>query len=1037
MTSDDAKETPPLIEWTGERCVPWADDIQVIYEHYHRYVFAATVVGGQTVLDLASGEGYGAALLATQAHSVVGIDIDDATVRHSRQTYQLDNLEFRRGDMLDLSSFSDASFDVVVCFEAIEHVVDHQRLMDEATRVLRPDGLFIISTPDRFIYTEHLERDNPFHLHELSRDELADLLGKRFAHQRIWAQGAIAGSVVVPVEPNGGSGMVTTLSHEDGKWIPSAKFVAPYLLAVASNRVLPDMPDYSTLADPAIELAQAIRVQLAQAVGEQDELRQQLAGKYQQIEFEAGAYNEALRALQLARHRAARSDRRQRRLLEALEATKGDEVTTTAQAAELALIKESKLFRAARLYWGTLDRFVPPGSVRRLLYNRMAGTALASPAPEATALPGSATGPVPRVPPLPTADEPEVSVIIPVYNNWLLTAECLRSIANDVISVPFEVIVVDDGSDDQTAGFVSKIGGITLVSVGRNRGFVKAVNHGIAEATGRFVVLLNNDTVVCTGWLDALAERAENDAEIGVVGAKLVYPDGRLQEAGGIVWRDGSAWNYGRGEDPGSPVYNFPRDVDYCSGACLLVRREILESLGGLDTRYAPAYYEDVDLAFAARKLGYRVVYEPRAVVQHVEGATSGVDAYSGVKRQQEVNREVFRVKWQAELEHHRPNDPSSVRLSSWRSSSGRALVVDNQIPTPDHDAGSRRMFELLSLLADLGFAVTFVPHSGADVPSSSSALRNLGIEVLPGQSNLAPLLEQLGPDLRVAILSRPMPAWPYLPLIRQISPTTKVVYDTVDLHFLREQRRADIEGDPAASSSAELHRYLELTLARGTDATLVVSEVERDLLLAVDPDLRVYVVPTVHRDQHPGRPFVQRKGLLFVGSFLHPPNADAVRWLLGDILPHVRQELPGITTSIVGSYPPDEVRALARDDVHVLGWVPDLDDLYEQARVFVAPIRYGAGIKGKIGESLAHGLPVVTTRLGAEGMGLVHEHDILVADTAPAFATAIARCYTDEKLWARLAANGRQSVARRYSPTSVRSLLAKCLVELGVVTAP
>ena len=362
----------------------------------------------------------------------------------------------------------------------------------------------------------------------------------------------------------------------------------------------------------------------------------------------------------------------------------------------------------------------------------------------------------------------------------------------------------------------------------------------------------------------------------------------------------------------------------------------------------------------------------------------------------------------------------SLARVSSWRCAAGRALVIDDQIPTPDRDADSRRMFELLRILVDLGFGVTFVPYNGADIPQYSAALRDLGIEFLPEQTNLAPLLQQLSPDLRVAILSRPMPSWPYLPLIRELSPNTKIIYDTVDLHFPREQRRAEVEGDPDVLARSQLHHYLELTLARGADATWVVSEIERDVLLSEDPSLHVYVVPTIHPEEHSGRPFAQREGLLFVGNFLHSPNADAVRWLLEDILPLLRQRLPGVLTSIVGSHPPDEMRVLARDDVRVLGWVPKLDYLYEHARVFVAPLRFGTGMKGKIGESLAHGLPVVTTDLGAESMGLVNERDILIANTAEAFAGMVARCYSDEKLWTRVAMSGRRTIVRRYAPSTV-----------------
>ena len=245
---------------------------------------------------------------------------------------------------------------------------------------------------------------------------------------------------------------------------------------------------------------------------------------------------------------------------------------------------------------------------------------------------------------------------------------------------------------------------------------------------------------------------------------------------------------------------------------------------------------------------------------------------------------------------------PSLARVSSWRCAAGRALVIGDQIPTPDGDAGSRRMFELLRILADLGFGVTFVPYNGADVPQYSAALRDLGIEFLPEQTNLAPLLQQLSPDLRVAILSRPMPSWPYLPLIRELSPNTKIVYDTVDLQDLREQRRDRVEGDPDVLARSQLLHYFELRLARGADATWVVSETERDVLLSEDPSLHVHVVPNIHQEECSGRPFAQREGLLFVGSFLHSPNTDAVCWLLEDILPLLRQRLPGVLTSIVGS---------------------------------------------------------------------------------------------------------------------------------------
>ena len=171
-----------LIEWTGERCVPWVPSPQLVYEHFHRYLWAASLVGGRRVLDLASGEGFGAAILAQSASEVVGIDIDPHTIEHSSRNYGAANIDFRVGDGHDLSAFDDGSFGAVVAFEMIEHVADQERVLTEIARVLGPDGLLIMSTPDRNAYADANEQENPFHVHELTTDEFAALLHTRFAH---------------------------------------------------------------------------------------------------------------------------------------------------------------------------------------------------------------------------------------------------------------------------------------------------------------------------------------------------------------------------------------------------------------------------------------------------------------------------------------------------------------------------------------------------------------------------------------------------------------------------------------------------------------------------------------------------------------------------------------------------------------------------------------------------------------------------------------------------------------------------------------
>jgi len=639
----------------------------------------------------------------------------------------------------------------------------------------------------------------------------------------------------------------------------------------------------------------------------------------------------------------------------------------------------------------------------------------------------------PSIPVIPMALEPEVSIVIPVHDHWMLTASCLCSIAEDVAAVGYEVIVVDDASTDESSVALDEIVGINLVRLTENSGFLGAVNAGLERARGRYVVLLNNDTLVRPGWLDALVRTAEADESIGVVGAKLVYPDGRLQEAGGIIFRDGSGHNFGRGEDPEDPRFNFVREVDYCSGACLLVRRDLLRTLGGLDVRFGPAYYEDTDLCFAARKHGYRVVYQPRAVVCHLEGASHGTDVSTGVKQYQEVNRKTFTDKWRQELLTQAEPGTTPVRLAAWRTDYGRVVVVDHQIPMPDHDSGSRRMSELLTVLTELGFGVTFVPQNGITIAEYRDRLQERGIEVLGGPGDLDRYLQDLGHHVRLGILSRPTVAWEILPMFRSLTPSARLVYDTVDLHYIRESRRAGVEDDPDANRSAQFHHDMELALTRLCDETWVVTEKERAILLEEDPHLRVSVVPNIHQEEPSGPSFEHREGLLFVGSYPHTPNRDAATWLATEILPMVHEKIPEVPLYLAGSHPDDEIRNLESEHVRVLGWVPDLEDLYHHSRVFVAPLRFGAGMKGKVGESLSYGLPVVTTSLGAEGMSLAEGREVLLGDDAQSLVDAIVQAYTDRDLWESLAANGQQAIDRQFSPLMVRARLRRLLWELGL----
>jgi GT2 family glycosyltransferase/glycosyltransferase involved in cell wall biosynthesis len=678
------------------------------------------------------------------------------------------------------------------------------------------------------------------------------------------------------------------------------------------------------------------------------------------------------------------------------------------------------------------------GRVRRSLAMRgLAGTwrrareEFRAPEPIAPPPPIEAPGSVAFEPfTVPGSERPRVSIVIPVYNHFDHTLVCLRSLTEHPGTIPFEVIVVDDCSSDETPERLPAIGGIRALRNPENLGFIGACNAGLAAARGEFVVFLNNDTAVRPGWLEALVGTFESRPDCGLAGAKLVYPDGRLQEAGGIVFSDASGWNYGRFGDPAHPAFNYLREVDYCSGAAIMLRRELLERFGGFDVRYRPAYYEDTDLAFRVREAGLRCYYQPAAEVVHFEGVTSGTDTGSGVKRWQVVNQGKFAERWREVLPWH-PAPGTPIVVAREHRVRGRVLIVDACTPEPDKDSGSVRMVNLMRLLVADGWKVAFLPENRQHLPRYTADLQQLGVEALylPWIADVPGWFAEHGPHLDAVILSRHYVASACLPLVEAYAPQARKIFDTVDLHYLREERAAAVAGgDPELARLAAETRRAELALVRACDLTLVVSPVEQALLAAEVPGARVEVLSNVHEVIGRRRGFAERRDLWFVGGFQHPPNVDAVRWFVAEVWPRIRAAMPEVGFHVVGSKMPEALRALAGNGVEVHGYVEDLSPFLDHCRVSVAPLRYGAGVKGKVNQAMAHGQPVVATSIAVEGMHLVDGEEVLVADTPEAFAEAVVRLHRDEVLWERLSRAGLSNVARHFSFDAARAALARVL---------
>lgn len=640
--------------------------------------------------------------------------------------------------------------------------------------------------------------------------------------------------------------------------------------------------------------------------------------------------------------------------------------------------------------------------------------------------------------------EPEVSIIIPHYNRRELINRCLEAIRkNSGPASTYEIIVVDNGSTDGSREFLEEQQDVRCICNASNVGFTLAVNQGAAAARGRYLIFLNNDTEVQEGWLDALMAAAAPE-DVGAVGARLVYPSGELQEAGGIVFADGSGWNYGRGEDKDDPRFLYPRDVDYCSAAALLVKARAFWTVGGFDPLYAPAYYEDTDLCFSLRKHGWRVVYQPQAVVVHFEGATAGKSLDQGMKSYQAINRAKFCSKWGNELRQQYPMSRTFLESAAHRVPPLRILIVDQLPPLFDRASGSQRIFQIMQLLKKEGHTVCFFAFFERGFQEYMKILQSTGVYVISGTGNgvientVQTAIEAAKARLAVLLASyQPHIVWAegyeiatiIADTVRSVAPYAYLLTDTVDLHFLREQRMSELEGRPKTDTKEK-----ELAIYRQSDAVIAITEKEKDILMQELPSKMISVVPNVHEPEPTPNAFDGRKGLLFVGNFRHPPNLDGIVWFLQNCWPTIVQQIPDISLYVVGDPVPNALKEAVANamrfggQIHIMGHVPTLRPLLNSVRLSIAPLRFGAGMKGKVAEALAAGLPVVATPIGTEGMGLTDRVNVREAETAQAFAQAVVELYSDAAAWETLRKKGLEHVGQHYSSRTVTFRLRETL---------
>lgn len=630
----------------------------------------------------------------------------------------------------------------------------------------------------------------------------------------------------------------------------------------------------------------------------------------------------------------------------------------------------------------------------------------------------------------PVHDKPVLSIILVLFNRAELTLQCLYSILKSQCE-PYEVVIVDNASTDATRELLKRVKGIRVIENEANLHYLLACNQAAKHARGEFLLLLNNDAQLQGDSIPAALKTLTSSDDIGAVGGRIILPDGTLQEAGSIIWQDGSCLGYGRGESPFAPEFMFKRDVDYCSAVFLLTRRAQFLAQGGFDEAFAPAYYEDTDYCVRLWEQGKRVVYEPGVSVLHYEFASSA-SKQSAVDLQSE-HRKIFVAKHREWL-GGQPifSEKNLLEARTHRRGAKRILYLDDRVPHIQLGSGFPRSNRILGALVEMGaqvscYSLNFPEEEWQsvyhDIPGD--------VEVIleRGRAGLEKFLRERVGCYDVIYISRPHNLATLKAVLDrnpQLAGQAKIVYDAEALFSLRQIESLRLQGKTVSAQTQQRLIDEEVQLAQGCHSIISVSERERrEFVRGGHKD--VYVLGhTLDATPTPNN-FDARKDILFVGA-LHEfdsPNADSVIWFSKKILPAIRKKLgENVKFLVAGNIAPRIRAQLETASVSVLGQVEDLTDLYNNARLFVAPTRFSAGIPHKVHEAAAQGLPVVATSLIGTQLSWSHEQEILLADDEKGFAAECVRLYQGRQIWNRL----RQNALMRIETECAPEAFLKCL---------
>ncbi|GBQ22972.1 glycosyltransferase [Acetobacter estunensis NRIC 0472] len=606
---------------------------------------------------------------------------------------------------------------------------------------------------------------------------------------------------------------------------------------------------------------------------------------------------------------------------------------------------------------------------------------------------------------------PAVSILMVLHNQFPLTMMALSALRG-CFRGAIDLIIIDSGSRDETRDLEHYVQGATIRHLEHNASFLLSCNMALEMAKAEAVLYLNNDVRLAPGAIENGLRRLGSDGRIGAVGGKIIRTNGKLQEAGSIIWRDGGAYGYLRDADPNCPEANFVRDVDYCSGPFLLVPTKLARNMGGFDTAYAPAYFEESDFCVRLIRSGYRVVYDPSVVIEHLEFGSSSSSASHALMQR---NRRIFLSKQADFLRNQYPAHLSNVVMARSRPpTQPRVLFIEDRVPLRRLGSGYVRSNDIVRSMARQGCTVTIFPvdayyHSlgsiYGDFPDTVEVLFDRSARDLDG------FLEERAGAFDLVWIGRTHNLARLLPVLHKnhrYLPGTRFVLDTEAVVSPRLRLRDEVleKGADATRPALEDELRSEFECAYFCQQVVAVNEHEAEMIRQAGHG-NVTVLGHSLRPSPTPRSFGERHGLLFVGAIVdeESPNLDGLLWFAREVMPLVRAELgPDTRLTVVGSCSRGvDLRPLhACEGLEIVGEAEDLRGFHDSHRVFVAPTRFAGGIPYKIHESAALGLPVVASDLLIEQLGWTAERDILSGGKPDPqrFAASIVELYRNQALW-------------------------------------